>query len=90
MPSADAAFAARLREQVGFLQHPEYNYDQLRVYVSGIASPWTFGPDDEFAFDGDETLSVSVGPTGEHDNAGVPEYVFALRQIVATELGVSH
>jgi hypothetical protein len=66
-----------------------YNYDELRVYVSGIAEPWTFGPDDEFEFDGDELLVVRDGPTGDCENEGVPEYVFPLRHIVATELAAS-
>jgi hypothetical protein len=61
----------------------------LRVYVSGIARPWVFGPADEFEFDGDEVLVVRVGPTAEYENEGAPEYVFPLRQVVATELAVS-
>ena len=56
MPAAEIAFIAKVREQIEFLQHEEYSYDQLRVYVSGIARPWVFGPADEFEFDGDEVL----------------------------------
>jgi hypothetical protein len=89
MPTAEAAFVAKVREQVEFLRHNEYNYDQLLVYVSGIADPWVFGPDDEFEFKGDEVLVVRDGPTSECENEGVPEYVFPLRQVVATELATS-
>jgi hypothetical protein len=59
------------------------------VYVSGIARPWVFGPADEFEFDGDEVLLVRVGPTAEYENNDVPEYVFPLRHVVATELAIS-
>jgi hypothetical protein len=89
MPAADTAFAAKVREQVDILKQGEYNYDQLRVYVCGIARPWTFGPSHEFEFDGDEVLVVRLGPSHEFDNEGVPEVVIPLRQVVATELTVS-
>ncbi len=89
MPSTETAFVVKIREQIAFLRNDEYNYDELRVYVSGIADPWVFGPDDEFKFDGDEILVVLVGPTVEYENQGVPEYVFPLRHVVATELAVS-
>jgi hypothetical protein len=89
MPSTEAAFVGKIREQVKLLRDDEYAYDELRVYVSGIAEPWVFGPDDEFDFDGDEVLVVRVGPTEEQENEGVPEYVFPLRHVVATEVAVS-
>ena len=89
MPTAEAAFVARVREQVEFLRHPEYNYTELRVYVSGISEPWVFGPADEFEFDAAGVLVVRVGPTAEYENAGVPEHAFPLHHVVATELGVS-
>jgi hypothetical protein len=89
MPTAEAAFIAKIREQIKFLRHEAYSYDELRVYVSGITEPWVFGPDDEFEFDGDEVLVVRVGPTKENENEGVPEYAFPLRNVVATELAVS-
>jgi hypothetical protein len=89
MPPAETAFVAKVREQIEYLQNDEYNYDQLRVYVSGIARPWVFGRADEFEFDGDEVLVVRVGPTDENENQEVPEYVFPVKHIVATELGVS-
>ena len=89
MPTAEAAFVAKIREQIAFLRKEEYAYDELRVYVSGIAEPWVFGPADEFEFDGNEVLVVRVGPTAEHENEGVPEYAFPLQHIVATELAVN-
>ncbi len=89
MPAIEVAFIAKIREQIDFLQDEEYAYDQLRVYVSGIADPWVFGPAAEFEFDGDDMLVVRVGPTDENENEGVPEYVFPLRHVVATELAVS-
>jgi hypothetical protein len=85
----EAAFVAKVREQVRLLRGGGNNYDQLRVYVSGIADPWVFGPDDEFEFDGEAVLVVRDGPTAEMENEEVPEYVFPLRHIVATELAVS-
>jgi hypothetical protein len=88
MPTAEAAFIAKVREQIKFLRDGGYIYDQLLVYVSGIAEPWVFGPHDEFEFDGDEVLVVRGGPTEEQGNKGVPEHVFPLRHIVATELSV--
>jgi hypothetical protein len=89
MPSTEEAFVAKVREQIAFLRDDEYAYDELRVYVSGIADPWVFGRDDEFEFDGDEVLVVRDGPTEEHENGEVPEYAFPLRHLVATELAVS-
>jgi hypothetical protein len=89
MPTAEAAFAAKVREQIQLLQDEAYNYDELRVYVSGIGEPWVFGPDDDFEFVGDDVLVVRDGPTADNENEGVPEYVFPLRQVVATELASS-
>jgi hypothetical protein len=88
MPTDEAAFVAKIREQIKVLQG-KYNYDELHVYVSGITEPWVFGPADEFEFDGDKLLVVRVGPSAEYENQGVPEYVFPLRHMVATELAVS-
>jgi hypothetical protein len=89
MPTTRKAFIAKIREQIEFLQNEEYLYDQLLVYVSGIAEPWEFGPDHEFEFDGDEVLVVRIGPAKEQENEDVPEHVFPLRHIVATQLTVS-
>ncbi len=88
MPTDEAAFVAKVREQIRCLKDDDYNYVQLRVYVSGIEDPWPFGRADEFEF-GDDVLIVREGPTTEHENEGVPEYVFPLRHVVATELAVS-
>jgi hypothetical protein len=89
MPPAETAFITKIRQQIELLQDEEYNYDQLRLYVSGIAEPWVFDPDDEFEFDGEQVLIVRVGPSEEYANEGVPEYVFPIQHVVATELGTS-
>jgi hypothetical protein len=88
MASSQRAFIAKVREQVAFLRDDEYAYNELHVYVSGIAEPWVFGPSDEFEFDGDQVLVVRVGPSEQYENEDVPEYVFPLRLVVATELAV--
>ena len=85
MPAVEAAFIAKIREQIDFLQHEQYNYQQLRVYVFGIGRPWVFGP---------ATNSSSMATSywwrwGRPKSEGVPEYVFPLRHIVATELAIS-
>ena len=38
MQTEEAVFVAKIREQIRILQEQEYNYDQLLVYVSGIAA----------------------------------------------------
>jgi hypothetical protein len=86
---SETAFIAKIREQILFMRDDEYAYDELHVYVSGISEPWVFGPDDEFDFDDEEILVVRLGPTNENENEGVPEYVFPLQQVVATELAIS-
>jgi hypothetical protein len=88
MPTAETAFIAKVREQIRLLEGDGNNYDGLRVYVTGIGEPWVFGPYDEFDLD-DEVLVVRDGPTEEEDNEGMPEYVFPIRHVVATELAVS-
>lgn len=89
MPTAKVAFIAKIRDQIGFLQNEDYNYDQLLVYVSGIADPWPFGRNHEFEFEDNEVLVVRIGPAEEQQNEEVPEHVFPLRHIVATQLVVS-
>jgi len=89
MPTDEAAFVAKVREQIRILRDRDYAYDELRVYVSGIAEPWVFGRADEFDFDGERVLVVRIGPTADHGNHGVPEVAFPIRHVVATELAVS-
>ena len=43
MPSEQAVFVAKIREQIRILRDREYAYDELRVYVCGIIDPWKFG-----------------------------------------------
>jgi hypothetical protein len=88
MATAEDAFVAKIRDQIDNYLRGEYAYNELHVYVSGIAEPWVFGPDDEFEFVA-ELLIVRVGPSKEVENEGVPEYVFPIRHVVATELAVS-
>jgi hypothetical protein len=80
MPTAEAAFLAKIREQIKFLRDHQYAYNQLLVYVPGIAEPWVFGRADEFDFDGDQVLVVRMGPTREHGNGEVPEAVLPSAQ----------
>lgn len=89
MPSNEADFISKIRQQIAFLKDEEYSYDELRVYVSGISEPWIFEPVDEFEIEGQEVLVIRSGPIDENNNEGVAEYVFPLRHIVATELGFS-
>ena len=82
-------FLAQIKQQLAYLRDPEYNYHTLQVYVAGQSAPWEFTASDEFEFHEDTgVLIVRDGPTDEdgHDNADVPEYVFRLDAIVATQL----
>jgi hypothetical protein len=84
-----ATFVDQVKQQLEFLRDPEYTYSALHVYVTGVAEPWEFGPDDDFEFHEDAGfLIVRRGPTDEdnNDNADVPELVFHLNAIVATQL----
>src|SRR5689334_4608745 len=86
MSTPEAAFVAKIRDQLRFLRDPAYAYSFLRVYVSGIREPWEFGRADEFKPDGDQLLVARVGSAAEHGHGDVPEFVFPLRHVVATEL----
>jgi hypothetical protein len=82
-------FVQQVKRQLLALRDAEHGYTVLRVHVAGAAGPWEFDAEDEFDFH-EETgvLVVRDGPTGEngHDNAEVPEYVFRLDAVVATQL----
>lgn len=83
------SFADHIKQQLAFLRDSEYVYEALQLYVAGIGDPWEFTAGDEFDFHEDTgVLIVRDGPTDEagHDNADVPEYVFRLDAIVATQL----
>lgn len=85
----DPTFTDHIRQQLAFLRDPSYLYEAIQLYVSGISDPWEFSASDEFEFHEDTgVLIVRDGPTDEsgHDNADVPEYVFRLEAIVATQL----
>ena len=82
-------FVGQIKQQLEFLQDPEYGYSALHIYVAGVPEHWEFGRDDDFDFNEDSGfLIVRRGPTDEdnNDNADVPESVFRLGNIVATEL----
>lgn len=84
-----STFADHIKQQLVFLRDPDYVYGALQIFVSGINEPWVFAAGDEFDFhESTGVLIVRDGPTGEdgHDNAEVPEYVFRLDAIVATQL----
>jgi hypothetical protein len=82
-------FVGQIIEQLKFLRNDDYSYSALHVYVAGVPEPWEFGRDDDFDFNEDSGfLIVRRGPTDEdnNDNADVPESVFRLGNIVATQL----
>jgi hypothetical protein len=82
-------FVDHVKQQLEFLHDSAYGYSALHVYVAGVPEPWRFEPDDEFHFNEESgLLIVRDGPTDEdnYNNADVPEYVFRLDAIVATQL----
>jgi hypothetical protein len=80
-------FVGQVKRQLKFLRDEKYSYSTLHVYVAGVPEPWEFGPDDEFHFNEEsDLLIVRDGPSAEYGNAGVPEHVFGLDTIVATQL----
>ena len=82
-------FTDHIRQQLGFLRDPDYYYEALQLYVSGISEPWEFTARDEFEFHEDTgVLIVRDGPSDEEGQANedVPEYVFRLDSIVAAQL----
>jgi hypothetical protein len=84
-----ATFVAQLKEQLAALRSDEHGYRAMQLYAAGVPEPWEFTAEDDFEFY-EETgvLVVRDGPTNEngHDNARVPEYVFRLEAIVASQL----
>jgi hypothetical protein len=84
-----ATFVAQLKEQLAALRGDEHGYRAMQLYAAGVPEPWEFTAEDDFEFY-EETgvLVVRDGPTDEngHDNAQVPEYVFRLEAIVASQL----
>ena len=82
-------FVDQLRQQLAYLRDPAYAYRAVQLYLSGLPDPWEFTARDEFEFhEHTGVLIVRDGPTDEygHDNAEVPEYVFRLDAIVASQL----
>jgi len=85
--SLSRSFVEQIEQQINSLRDLDYNYRGLQLWVAGVCDPWQFAAADEFEFH-DDVLIVRDGPTGEegHDNADVPEYVFRLDAIVASQL----
>jgi hypothetical protein len=84
-----ATFVDKVKQQLEFLRDEDYAYSALHVYIAGVPEAWEFGPDDDFDFNEDSGfLIVRRGPTDKdhNDNADVPETVFRLGNIVATQL----
>ena len=82
-------FTQQMKDQLRYLRDPYYAYHGIHVFVSGVPEPWQFAANDDFEFhDEAGVLIVRDGPTDEegHDNADVPEYVFRLDAVVATQL----
>jgi hypothetical protein len=82
-------FVEQIKEQLFCLRDPRYRYRALRVYLAGAAEPWEFGGKDEFEFHPDSgVLIVRDGPSDAsvYNNAEVPEYVFRLDALVASQL----
>ena len=84
-------FVGQIKQQLEFLRDDGYNYSALHLYLAGHPKQWEFGPDDDFDFNEESGfLIVRRGPTDEDNNANadVPESVFRLDAIVATQLVV--
>ena len=82
-------FTEQMKDQLRYLRDPYYAYRGLQLFVTGVPEPWQFAAGDDFEFHDDAgVLIVRDGPIDEdgHDNAEVPEYVFRLDAIVATQL----
>jgi hypothetical protein len=80
-------FVEEMKRQLTYLRDGEYGYQALHVYVSGVSGPWEFSPGDEFEFHDDTgVLIVRDGPAKNDPDNDVPEYVFRLEAIVATQL----
>jgi hypothetical protein len=86
--SSTNTFVEQIKTQVKYLKSDAYEYTTLDVYLAGISEPWPFGPEDEFDFESEGLMVVRDGPTEHNGNQSVPEHVFPLQHIVATELAV--
>ena len=81
-------FVDEIRRQLAYLRDSQYAYRAVQLHVAGVEGPWEFGGSDEFEFHEDTgVLIVRDGPCGKNDpDNDVPEYVFRLDAIVATQL----
>jgi len=86
---ATHTFVEQIRQQLLFLRDPTYSYRALQLFVAGVPDPWEFKAEDDFEFhEQTGVLVVRDGPSDPegHDNAEVPEYVFRLDAVVASQL----
>jgi hypothetical protein len=82
----ERTFVEHVKGQLLGLRDPSHPYRVLRIYVSGVAEPWEFGPQDDFEFHDDSgVLIVRDGPT-QDEAIEAPEYVFRLDAVVASQL----
>jgi hypothetical protein len=84
----ERTFVASVKQQLLGLRDPNSVYRGLRLYVAGVAEPWEFSPHDDFEFHDDSgVLIVRDGPTAsDGDLTDVPEHVFRLDAVVASQL----
>jgi hypothetical protein len=86
---ATHTFVEQIRQQLSFLRDPTYSYRALQLFVAGVPDPWEFKAEDDFEFhEQTGVLVVRDGPSDPegNDNAEVPEYVFRLEAVVASQL----
>ncbi len=83
-----STFVGEIKRQLTYLRDTQSAYRALQVYVAGVDGPWEFAAADEFEFHEDTSvLIVRDGPEkGEGHADDVPEYVFRIESIVATQL----
>jgi hypothetical protein len=86
--STSGTFIQQIKRQLLSLLDSRTGYESLHVYVAGISEPWPFASQAEFEFHEDtNVLIVRTGASDENGHDGeVPEYVFRLDSIVATQL----
>ena len=81
-------FIQQIKRQLLSLLDSGTSYESLHVYVAGVSEPWQFAAQSEFEFPrGHQCAIVRTGGSDENGHeAEVPEYVFQLDAIVATQL----
>lgn len=81
------SFESLLQCQIDYLQNEDYAYENLTLFIDGCAKGIGFTYEDTFEVDTDAgTLVIRDGPTDESDNDEVPEHIFRLAKIIASQL----